>query len=88
MNAVITGGTKGIGKAIAVRLASQGYNLSICARDEEALFSLKEELENLGVQVFVFKADMALKTDVYSFCEGVEKVMPVVDVLINMPEPF
>lgn len=88
MNAVITGGTKGIGKAIAVKLASQGYNLSVCARDESALFNLKDELENLGVQVFVFKADMALKTDVYSFCEGVKKVMPVVDVLVNNAGTF
>jgi len=88
MNAVITGGTKGIGKAIAVKLASQGYNLSVCARDESALFNLKDELENLGVQVFVLKADMALKTDVYSFCEGVKKVMPVVDVLVNNAGTF
>ena len=32
MNAIITGGTKGIGRAIADKLALEGYNLSICSR--------------------------------------------------------
>ncbi|MBC7566641.1 MAG: SDR family oxidoreductase [Pedobacter sp.] len=83
MNAVITGGTRGIGRAIALKLAAKGYNLSICARDEEALFQLKKDLETMGIQVFVFKADMAVKAEVYAFCEAVKSRMLEVDVLVN-----
>ena len=88
MNAVITGGTKGIGRAIALKLASEGYDLSICSRSMEDLHSVKAELEKLGIQVFVFQADMGVKSEVYDFCEAVQKVMPVVDVLVNNTGSF
>jgi 3-oxoacyl-[acyl-carrier protein] reductase len=83
MNAVITGATKGIGRAIALKLAAKGYNISICARDEKSLFTMKEELGRLGVKAFVFKADMGLKEEVFGFCEAVRSWMPKVDVLVN-----
>ena len=88
MNAVITGGTKGIGRAIAFKLAAEGYNLCLCARDEHALFSIKRELEAMAVKVFVFKADLAIKTEVYAFCNAVDEVMPEVDVLLNNTGAF
>jgi 3-oxoacyl-[acyl-carrier protein] reductase len=53
MNAVITGATRGIGRSIALKLAAEGYNLSICARDEKSLFSMQKELESLGIKAFV-----------------------------------
>ena len=83
MNAVITGGTRGIGRAIALKLAAEGYHISVCARNEEALRDLRVKLEAFGIQVFTFKADLSLKTEVYTFCEGVASVMPEVDVLVN-----
>jgi 3-oxoacyl-[acyl-carrier protein] reductase len=83
MNAVITGGTKGIGRAIALKLATQKYNLAICARNEDELLTFKTELEKLGVEVITFKADVSSKTEVYAFCEAVKKAMPKVDVLVN-----
>jgi 3-oxoacyl-[acyl-carrier protein] reductase len=88
MNAVITGATRGIGRSIALKLAAKGYNLSICARDEKSLFTMKEELESLGIKAFVFKADMGAKAQVYEFCEAVKSVMPEVDVLINNTGTF
>jgi 3-oxoacyl-[acyl-carrier protein] reductase len=88
MNAVITGGTKGIGRAIAIKLATQGYNLAICARDQNALSDLKKELENMGIQVFIFSADMAEKTAVYAFCEAVKNMMTTVDVMVNNTGSF
>jgi 3-oxoacyl-[acyl-carrier protein] reductase len=88
MNAVITGGTKGIGRAIAFKLAAEGYSLSLCARDEQALASIKQELETVGIQVFVFKADLAIKAEVYAFCNAVNEVMPEVHVLVNNTGSF
>jgi len=83
MNAVITGATKGIGKAIAVKLAQQGYNLALCARSEEDLVSLKEELSVTGVTVFFKVTDCLDKKQVYDFCDEVSRTFTTVDVLVN-----
>ena len=47
---VLTGGSKGIGKAIALAFAKQGANLSICARGEADLTTTQEELRELGME--------------------------------------
>ena len=83
MNAIITGGTKGIGKAIAVKLAESGYNIAVCARNSEDLRAFAASLAYTGVRVFTYQADCSLKEEVYAFCEEVAKEMPVVDVLVN-----
>ena len=44
MNVIITGASKGIGKAIAEMFAATGHNLFICARGEQALYRTMEEL--------------------------------------------
>lgn len=43
MNAIITGASKGIGKAIAIRIADEGFNIRICARHKEGI----NDLENI-----------------------------------------
>ncbi|RYE56120.1 MAG: SDR family oxidoreductase, partial [Sphingobacteriales bacterium] len=43
MKAVITGATRGIGKAIALKLAANGYDIAVCARDAEELRSFVKE---------------------------------------------
>ena len=83
MNAVITGASKGIGKAIALKLAQNGYNLAICARNEEELQHFAEELKAYGVRVFAIVADCSIKNDVFSFFEKVRAEMSTVDVLVN-----
>ncbi|HKM80454.1 MAG TPA: SDR family NAD(P)-dependent oxidoreductase [Candidatus Acidoferrum sp.] len=49
--ALVTGGGRGIGKAIAQRLAKLGAAVSICGRNEESLMSTAQELRALGVRV-------------------------------------
>ncbi|MBB2144039.1 SDR family NAD(P)-dependent oxidoreductase [Pedobacter sp. LMG 31464] len=83
MNAVITGATKGIGKAIVLKLAQQGYNLAICARTETDLQLLKNELAQYKVKVIAIKADMGNKDEIYNFCTEVKKIYPKIDVLVN-----
>ena len=46
MNAVITGATKGIGRAITEKFASEGFNIAICARSKKDLELFSEELRN------------------------------------------
>jgi len=83
MNAVITGATKGIGKAIAMKLASEGFNLSVCARTENDLAELKKELEPTGVKVFAFVADCSKKEEVLAFFENTLATFATIDVLVN-----
>lgn len=70
--ALITGGTKGIGKAVATRLAKAGYNLVLTyAADEKVAQDVAAALEQqLGVKVFTLKADIASQQsieEIYGF---------------------
>lgn len=83
MNAVITGATKGIGRAIAIKLASNGYNLAVCARTEIDLIALRKELEPTGVKIITVVADCSNKVDVLSFYEKTKAAFNTIDVLVN-----
>lgn len=83
MNAVITGASKGIGRAIALKLASHGYNLAVCARNKDELDGLVAEIKAYPVQILSVVADCSRKADVMVFFEQVRSVMEQVDVLVN-----
>ena len=83
MNAIITGATKGIGRAIAIKLAENGYNLGICARSPDDLVNLAQELVYTGVKVFYLVADCSIKEQVYEFCTAVSSQFDRIDVLVN-----
>ena len=71
---VVTGGTKGIGRAIVDKFASEGFTVLTCARTEEHGFP-----EN----VHFFKADMSKKTEVMAFADFVKSTVNQVDILVN-----
>ena len=85
MNTIITGASKGIGRALAEKFASEGHNLAICARNEENLKSLKKELETKynGIQVLIKSTDISKRKDVLAFAEAALKMFGSIDVLIN-----
>lgn len=83
MNAVITGATKGIGRAIAIKLAENGYDLAICSRNESDLQVFVKDLAHTGVNILAYPADCSNKKALYAFCKAVSAQMPVVDVLVN-----
>lgn len=58
-SALITGASRGIGYAIARRLASQGWSLTINARDDTRLADVKAELESAGASVTALAGDVA-----------------------------
>ena len=70
--ALITGASKGIGKAIAQELAQEGASLSICARGQEELATTAEELRVHGVPVLATPADVTKLNEV----QQVVEVMP------------
>lgn len=71
MNVIITGGSKGIGKAIAMKFASGGYSLLLCARNEIALRKTAEEISTKypGCLVNSMPADLSDKNQITAFSD-------------------
>lgn len=90
MNAVITGASRGIGKALAQIFALHGYNLLLCARTEshllETIESLKASYPNVSVDGQAL--DIGKKTEAALFGEWVLNHADTVDVLINNAGTF
>ncbi|MDF2159206.1 SDR family oxidoreductase [Algoriphagus sp. CAU 1675] len=81
---LVSGGTKGIGRAIIKRFAKEGFDIATCSRNGEELQELKAELEAHypGIQVLAEVADLSKKEEVYAFAEKV-KGFSNPDVLVN-----
>ena len=85
MNAVITGATKGMGRAIAIKLAQLGYDLALCARKQTEIDTFCQELMaiNPSINAAGLSTDCINPADVESFANFVQQHFPKVDVLIN-----
>lgn len=80
---VITGGTKGLGKALALAFAKAGDSVAICARSESGLNEMKELLSDLGADFLTIQADASNEVDVEKFISCVEAKWGQIDLLIN-----
>ncbi|MFT4413988.1 SDR family NAD(P)-dependent oxidoreductase [Fredinandcohnia humi] len=85
---MITGASKGLGRALALAFAKTGAKLAICARGEELLLKVKKEIEDLGAEVIATQADVANERDVDRFVSIVENEFGRIDVLINNASIF
>src|SRR4029079_309532 len=82
--ALITGGSKGIGKAVARGMAEAGANVAICARHEDELKKAQDEIaDNLKVKVGYFIADMLDRAAIKRLAADVLKTFGRCDVLFN-----
>ncbi len=81
--ALITGGGRGIGKAIAQRLAKLGAAVSICGRSREPLMSTAQDLRALGARVHAQTADVTKPGDIASLVESTERELGPITILVN-----
>ncbi len=82
--AVITGGSSGIGLAIAGRLANEGVELALCARRAEELDAVVREVsEKYSVRAIGVSADVSREEDIRRLAERVTEVFGGTDILIN-----
>jgi len=82
--AVITGGSVGIGLAVAEGLAKEGVNLALCARDGDRLSKVAAEIsQKFSVKVIGVKTDVAVAADIDNLRQKVEQEFGGIDILIN-----
>ena len=81
--ALVTGGSHGIGQAIALELAKEGCNVAICSRTQERIDHTLELLKNYPGQYFGVVADVLKIEDIDQVISMVEKKWETLDILIN-----
>lgn len=87
---LITGGSRGIGKAIAIKLASEGANIAIAAKTiepqaklEGTIFSTAEEIEQYGVKALPIQTDIRFEEQIQTAVNKTVDTFGGIDILIN-----
>ena len=81
--ALITGGSRGLGLALARELAGEGCRLAICARDEAELERARTDLEGRGAEVMTVPCDIRDQSQVEAMIAAVTERFGRIDLLVN-----
>ena len=81
--ALVTGSSRGIGLAIAKRLAAMGAAVGLCARDQAKLQSAAAEIERTGGKALAACADLCCASDVSSLVPRIERSLGTIEILVN-----
>lgn len=81
--ALVTGGSKGIGRAICLALAREGANIVIAARDESKIRETMEELKEMSGRALAVQADVRYEEDVKSLISKTVDEFGRLDILVN-----
>ena len=83
--AIITGGSRGLGRAAAETLASEGCDVAICSRGADGVEEAKKSLEAKGVKVFARAVDVGDKEALESFVADAIDDLGGLDILVSNP---
>src|SRR5258706_1398214 len=83
--ALVTGASQGIGRGCALALAEAGAAVACCARNEEKLAAVVQEITSKGGQAAAFRMDVAGEDDVKSAIKNAITQMGKIDILVNNP---
>ena len=91
--AIVTGSTRGIGKAIAMKFASEGAAVVVTARHIEQANQVVDEIKNQGRTAIAFKTDVANRADVHNLIKGTLENFKSIHIFVNnagigRPAPF
>jgi hypothetical protein len=81
--AIITGASAGIGKAVAIHLASSNYNVVLLARKKEKLHAVEQELAKYRIRTLVRECDVTKVVQVHEAVQHAIKLFGRIDVLVN-----
>ncbi len=81
--ALVTGSSRGLGRAIALRLAAEGCALALCARGENALVEVAGEVREMGRPVYCQPLDVTAAENIGAFVDQAAKELGGVDILVN-----
>ena len=83
-SAIVTGGSKGLGLAVATRFASSGADVAVAARGQEALDTAVKEIKaSAKGQVIGLQGDVGMSADIRRIFDGAEKAFGKVDIVVN-----
>ena len=82
-NCIVVGGSRGIGRSIALGLAAEGANVSICARGEDALRKTERALVDLGVKAHAATCDIGDSEALTAFLRDSRTNLGDIDVLVH-----
>ncbi|MCC5807916.1 MAG: SDR family oxidoreductase [Opitutales bacterium] len=82
-NCILTGGSRGIGRAIALALADEGVNVALCARNREALDETGERIRSRGVRAYTHVCDVGDAKALGDFLEAAREALGGVDLFVH-----
>ena len=84
-NLIVSGASRGIGRAIALHFASEGWNVAFCSRSMDKLLALEKELEAIHPQgrFLAYVCDVSNQKDLKDFAHEAENFLGDIDVLVN-----
>ena len=85
---VVAGGSKGIGRSIALGFAMAGADVSVCARGEAALARARAELSGFGIRAHAATCDLGVEQQVKAYVAAAAETLGGIDILINNASGF